>query len=120
MTFTPGRREFIQITLKPVRCRNKSVVPLTKALAIRWLVSPAHLWSPGVYLTQVVPVQVNTLPLNHEVPLMISNEDIHCVEVEIPFQLIYISPGSGLGYHHGKVSATGCGAGLTDRTLMRS
>ena len=106
--------------LKPIRCGNKNVVPLTKTLAIRWLVSPAHLWSPGVYLTQVVPVQVNTLPLNHEVPLMISNEDIHGVEVEIPFQLIYISPGSGLGYHHGKVSATGRGAVLTDRTLMRS
>ena len=44
----------------------------------------------------------------------------HSIEVQIPFQLIYISSGSGLGYHHAKVSATGRGAGLTDRTLMRS
>ncbi len=108
------------MTVKPIRCRNKNVVPLTKAFAIRWLVSPAHVWPSGVYLTQVIPVQVNTLPLNHEVPFMISNEDIHGVEVEIPFQLIYISPGSGLGYHHCEVSATGRGAGITGRTLMRS
>ncbi len=50
---------------------------------------------------------------------MAPNKYIHRVEVEIPSQLIHISLGSGLGYHHGKVPATGRGAGLTDRTLTR-
>ena len=75
--------------------------------------SSASEWSFVVYLTQVVPRQVNALALNCEVPFIISNKNAYRVKMQIPLQLVYFRPGSGFSYHHSKVSAARCGAIFT-------